>query len=58
MPLLEDIEAAAGDFDDSYGALDEIADPGTRWVEVDSGRQFRPDMFAAKATARPMDRGL
>jgi len=48
VPLLEDLEAAAG-------ALGEVADPETRWIEVDSGRRLTPDMFAAKVAGRSME---
>ena len=55
VPLLEDLEAAAGAFSDPHGALSEVADPETRWIEVDSGRQLTPDMFAAKVAGRSME---
>lgn len=54
VPLLEDLEAAAGAFSDPHGALGEVADPGTRWIEVDSGRRLTPDMFAARVVGRSM----
>ena len=55
VPLLEDLEAAAGAFSEPHGALGEVADPETRWIEVDSGRQLTPNMFAAKVAGRSME---
>lgn len=55
VPLLEDLEAAAGAFSDPHGALGEVADPETRWIEVDSGLRLTPDMFAAKVAGRSME---
>ena len=55
VPFVEDLEAAAGDFGNPHGALGEIADSGTRWVEVDSGRRLTPEMFAAKVVGRSME---
>ena len=55
VPLLEDLEAAAGKFSDPHGVLGEVADSDTRWIEVDSGRQLTPDMFAAKVVGRSME---
>ncbi len=55
VPLLEDLEAAAGTFSGSHDALGEVADPETRWIEVDSGRQLTPDMFAARVVGRSME---
>lgn len=55
VPLLEDLEAAAGAFSDPHGALGDVAEPETRWIEVDSGRQLTPDMFAARAVGRSME---
>ena len=37
------------------GALGEIADPETPWIEVDSGHQLTPDMFAARVAGRSME---
>ena len=54
VPLLEDLEAAAGDFGEAHGALGEIADAGTRWIEVDSGRKLTSDMFAARVVGQSM----
>jgi hypothetical protein len=55
VPFLEDLEAAAGDFGDPHGALGEVGDSPTRWIEVDSGRQLTPDMFAAGVVGRSME---
>ena len=55
VPFLEDLEAAAGKFGDPHGALGEVADRETRWIEVDSGRRLTPDMFAAKVVGRSME---
>ena len=55
VPFVEDLEAAAGDFGNPHGALGEIADSGTRWVEVDSGRRLTPELFAAKVVGRSME---
>jgi len=55
VPFLEDLEAAAGSFGDPHGALGEVADPETRWIEIDSGRQLTPDMFAARVVGRSME---
>ncbi len=55
VPLLEDLEAAAGDFGVAHGAPGEVTDSGTRWIEVDAGRRLRPDMFAARVVGRSME---
>ena len=55
VPLLEDLEAAAGAFSGPHDALGEVAEPDTRWIEVDSGRQLTPDMFAARVVGRSME---
>ena len=55
VPFLEDLEAAAGDFGDPHGALGEVANSRTRWIEVDSGRQLTPHMFAARVAGRSME---
>ena len=55
VPLLEELEAAAGDFGDPHAALGETGASGTRWIEVDSGRHLTPDMFAARVAGRSME---
>ena len=32
-----------------------LTDPESRWIEVDSGRQLTPDMFAARVVGRSME---
>ena len=54
VPFVEDLQAAAGAFGEAHGPLGEPADPATRWVEVDSGRQLAPGMFAAQVVGRSM----
>ena len=55
VPFLENLEAAAGNFGDPHGALGEVADSDTRWIEIDSRRQLTPDMFAARVAGRSME---
>ena len=55
VPLLEDLEAAAGGFSEARGVLGEVSDPATRWIDVDSGRRLTAGMFAATVVGRSME---
>ena len=55
VPLVEELEAAAGGFSEAHGLLGEVTDPSTRWIEVDSGRRLTADMFAAAVVGRSME---
>ncbi len=54
VPLLGDLEIAAGGFSRAHGVLNEI-DSETQWIEVDTGRPLTPDMFAAAVVGRSME---
>ncbi len=54
VPLMEDLEVAAGSFGDAHGVLDEV-DSAARWIAVGSGRSLTPGMFAAAVVGRSME---
>ncbi len=54
VPLLKDLEAAAGDFGEAHGLLSDGSGAATRWINVDSGRRLTTDMFAARVVGRSM----